>query len=151
MSTTTTAYVHTTGQVSTTVNLYITNCPTCQIIHAIPMTLKERVLAQGGDVYCPNGHVWIFTKNEVDVQRKRADALAERLRCAEAGRTAARDQAAATERSNRAYRGHLTRLKRSIAHGICPVPRCRRTFSNIVAHIEGEHPGWAHEHLDALT
>lgn len=151
MSTNVTAYVHTSGKVATSVDLYITNCPTCHVIHAIPLTLKTRRMEQGGDVYCPNGHVWIFTKSEVDVQRKRADDLQERLRRAEIGRTAARDQAAATERSNRAYRGHLTRLKHKIARGLCPVPGCRRTFTNVLRHIEGEHPGWAHEHAEALT
>ncbi|MGV8973690.1 MAG: hypothetical protein ACOH10_15325 [Rhodoglobus sp.] len=150
MSATKTAVV-TTGNVQTTVDLYITTCPSCGIIHAIPQDLKVRRREQGGDVYCPNGHVWIFKTKEVDVQRKRADSLAERLKWAETGRQAARDQAAAAERSAAAYRGHLTRLKRSVAKGVCPVPRCRRTFSNVLAHIQGQHPDWAHEHPEALT
>lgn len=94
--------------------------------------------------YCPDGHPRCYN-GESDLQReKRLRAAAERSRSAAwAHATAADDQRRATERSNRALRGHLTRARNKIANGVCPVGNCRRHFDNVQAHIASEHPSWS--------
>lgn len=151
MSTSTSVIANVYGHTETVVALYITACPTCSIIHAIPESLKARRRKLGGNVYCPNGHTWIFTELEVDKQRARADNAEAQLHYARAARDAARDQALAAERTATAYKGHLTRMRNRIATGVCPVQGCRRNFANVKAHIMGQHPDWAHEHPEVLA
>ena len=69
-----------------------------------------------------------------------------------AARLALEDQLAAAERSARAYRGHLTRMRNRIAAGVCPVPGCRRTgLTQTLRHIASQHPEWLAEHEHALV
>ena len=149
MSTTVTARV--TGSATATLALYVTNCPSCGTIFAITEELKDRRYEDGKSFYCPNGHTMSWHESEADRQRKRAEQAENALKWTRISRDAARDQAQAAHHSARAYKGHLTRMRRSVAAGRCPVAGCRRTFSNVVAHIEGQHPTWAHEHPEVLS
>lgn len=131
--------------------LRILKCGECHIPHAIPAEMYEDRLQNGGDWYCPNGHKLHFITTESEklkAQLKQAQNSAHWARVSE---RAARDQAHAAERSARAYKGHVTRLKNRIANGVCPVAGCQRSFSNVRAHIRGQHPEWAHEHPEALS
>ena len=42
----------------------------------------------------------------------------------------------------RVLKGHRTRLKRRLANGVCPVPGCKRSFSDhaMVRHLATVHP-----------
>jgi hypothetical protein len=134
-----------------TVNLEVTDCPVCGIIHGFPEDLSARRSEGGGTIYCPNGHAWHYIETEVARQRKRADVAEERLKWARSATRAAQDQADAAEHSARAYKGHLTRMRNRIANGVCPVQGCRRNFADVKAHVLTQHPTWAHEHPEALT
>lgn len=131
--------------------LVVTAC-WCGIQLAVPNSLYGK--AQNDSdfaIYCPLGHSFVYRENDAEranARAKRAEADAKR---AWAAATAARDQAHAAERSARAYRGHLTRLRNKIAAGVCPVTGCRRHFDNVQAHIQGQHPTWAAEHPEALS
>lgn len=149
MNTTITARVS--GSATATLAFYVTDCCTCGTIFAIPQTFKERRYADGKTFYCPNGHSMSWNEDEADRQRRRADRAESQRDAARISRDAARDQAQAAERTARALRGHLTRMRRSVAAGRCPVAGCRRTFSNVVAHIEGQHATWVHEHPGVLS
>lgn len=131
--------------------LKVTGC-WCGIIVAIPSDLYRKAQADSGfSIYCPLGHSFVYSKNEADRQRARAERAERDAEMARASRDAAWDQAAAAERSARAYRGHLTRLRNKIAEGVCPVDGCRRNFANVRSHIARMHPDWAHEHPEALS
>lgn len=134
-----------------TQTLHILTCGVCEIPHAIPEHMYRDRLDNGGNWYCPNGHHLHFTTTEKD--RLERD-LAQAKRAAQIARTsrdAAWDQARAAERSARAYRGHLTRLRNKIANGVCPVAGCRRHFDNVQAHISSQHPDWAAQHPEAIA
>lgn len=138
--------------------LVITSC-WCGIAMALPQDLYtyiSRDRRRSG--YCPLGHEWVVGDADNDrlkrelAEAKDATARARRSRDeAWTVVTAERDQTRAAERSARAYRGHLTRLRNRIANGVCPVAGCRRHFDNVQAHIEGQHPDWAAEHPGVLS
>jgi hypothetical protein len=121
--------------------MVVHECPSCFVLHAIPQRMHRERLADGGGVYCPNGHVWIFTESETArLKRQLEDAERGRER-ARAAMTAARDQAQAAERSAAAYKGQATRLRNRVGHGVCPC--CNRSFANLGRHMAGQHPGFA--------
>lgn len=130
--------------------LTVTSC-WCGIKLAIPNSLYRRARAREVSVYCPLGHTFVFKESEADLLRKdleQARKTTEWYSEALARTQADRD---AADRSAAAYKGHLTRLRKKIASGICPVDGCRRNFTNVKGHIERMHPDWAHEHPDALA
>lgn len=99
---------------------------------------------------CPNGCVRHYPAGSSEAEKaKEAQALAERrLEWERTARRAAQDQAAATERSNRALKGVVTKTKRRVAAGVCPVPGCKRHFADLQRHIGSKHPDYstAQEH-----
>jgi hypothetical protein len=131
--------------------LKITTC-WCGIVMAIPSDLYRYASNNKGfSVYCPLGHQWVFTETEAERQRKRADDAERQLRYARARATSERDQRLASERSNRAYRGWITRLRNRVANGVCPVNDCHRHFENVERHIATVHPDWAATHPEVLA
>jgi hypothetical protein len=131
--------------------LVITTC-WCGITMALPDDLYTHAKnTKGFRVWCPLGHEWIVAKSEADRQRERADEAERQLRFARARATAERDQRLATERSNIAYRGWITRLKNRVANGVCPVKDCHRHFDDVQAHIATVHPDWATQHPEVLS
>jgi hypothetical protein len=133
--------------------LAVEECCRCGVAFGIPADLQRAFLDDRNRYfYCPNGHRQHYLGKSAEQKEReraeRAEALAERRL---ASMYAARDQAAAAERSARTLKGHVTRLRNRIAAGICPVPSCRRNFLDVKVHIATEHPAWAHDHADALT
>jgi hypothetical protein len=123
----------------------------CGIHVGIPEELHTTMQSEGKICYCPLGHQFVFSMNEADRQRERADLAESALRRARARETHLRDQISAEQRSNASYRGWITRYRNKIATGVCPVDDCRRHFDNVQRHVERMHPEWAHAHPDALT
>jgi len=89
--------------------------------------------------YCPNGHEQFY------LQQTDAEMLRDQLtrgRAAHdqtrASRDAAWKQTETLERSARAIRGHLTRVRKRVAAGVCPC--CNRTFAQLAQHMKSKHP-----------
>lgn len=133
------------------VTFTINDCPSCGVVYAFTTEYEARRLEDGKSWHCPNGHSVLFTKSESQKQRERADSLVRQLERTNIARQAERDQAHAAERSARAYKGHLTRLRNRVANGVCPVASCHRNFANVKAHVTSKHPEWASEHSEALS
>lgn len=133
------------------VDFCIDDCPSCGVVFATTAEYQTYRREDGKIFYCPNGHSISFGASQAAKERIRADDLARQLEAARVSRQAVRDQAEASERSARAYKGHLTRLHNLIANGVCPVPKCHRSFTNIKAHIKKEHPQWADQHLKGVA
>lgn len=111
----------------------------CGITWAMP---KEWIRDRRNDhksFYCPNGHQQHYVvKSDAEKAREERDRAKR-----EATRLQARlDQVRADRdferRSKAAIRGHLTRLKKRIAAGVCPC--CRRPFSSVMQHMRRQHP-----------
>jgi len=133
------------------IQMYVSDCPNCGVVYGITREYELRRREDGRNFWCPNGHSGSFGESEID-KAKRLQAAAERRETSARIRaTAAYDQAQAAERSARAYRGHLTRMKNKITAGVCPVGTCRRPFNNVKSHIATQHPTWAHEHPEVLS
>jgi hypothetical protein len=138
-------------QTNSMVTLYVSDCPSCGVVFGITAEYEDRRREDGAKFYCPNGHSMSWTKSRADLEKERADVAERRLKWAEAREARQRQEREAAERSARAYKGHVTRLRNRITAGVCPVPGCRRNFANVKAHIEGQHPEWAHEHPEVLS
>ena len=114
--------------------LTVVTC-TCGINFAIPDALNRQLLdhpsgsgANTKSVYCPLGHRWHYLgkspEQKLADERKRTQAV--------------RDLLAAEERSHSATKGQLTKVKKRVAHGVCPC--CHRTFANVARHMAAKHP-----------
>lgn len=122
--------------------LVVLHCYKCHVPFGLENDHYQRAKRSGDEFFCTNGHGQVFsTTREQELENSLRDAR-ERARRAEMGRQAARDQAAAAERSVRAYKGHLTRARNKIAAGNCPVPDCGLHFSNVREHMRHKHPDW---------
>lgn len=138
--------------VSTT--LIVWECPSegCGIVYGIPKEFADSLHANGGSYYCPNGHRLSWRETDADRLRKKLNAAERRAESSEQAARYQREQRLRIERSNIALRGHLTRMRRRIAAGVCPVPGCKRTgFTQTVRHIRAKHPEWCAEHEEALS
>jgi len=133
------------------IQMYVSDCPNCGVVYGITRAYELRRREDGKNFYCPNGHSGSFGESEI-AKAQRLQAAAERRETSARIRaTAAYDQAQAAERSARAYRGHLTRMKNKITAGVCPVGNCRRHFDNVQGHILTEHKSWVAEHPEVLA
>lgn len=110
-------------------------CFKCGIAFAMPEPFYRVKLNDHTSFWCPNGHEQHYVpgktreqllKEQVDRERRRGDRW--------------RDEAEAEARSHSATKGHLTRAKRRVAHGVCPC--CNRHFQNLQDHMEDEHPDY---------
>lgn len=125
----------------------VRTCPVCTILYGIPKQLEDRCRDRGESWYCPNGHSLHFTTTEAQRQRDRAEQLERRLRSTQDTADRWRANAERERRSAIAYKGHLTRIRKRIANGVCPVPGCKRSgFAQVMRHIATAHPEWLHEH-----
>lgn len=112
----------------------------CGIAFALPSDLYRVYRSRGiEEVYCPLGHSMI-PRDEGEVAKLQRALERER-----AASTHLADQRDAAERSARAHKGHVTRIKRRVANGVCP--SCKRTFPNLAAHMHSKHPDYAGDGL----
>jgi hypothetical protein len=131
--------------------LSVRTCPVCSILYAIPTRLSDRCRERGESWYCPNGHSLHFIETDLDRERKARERLERQLANERNRGDRWRDRAEHERRSAIAYKGHLTRIRRRIANGICPVPGCKRSgFQRVMAHIASQHPDWLHDHAHEL-
>ena len=108
----------------------------CGIHFGVPSNLMEEYETKAGgmSIYCPLGHSMV--PGEGSLQRK--------LDRAETRNRALLDQLNAAERTRRALKGHLTRLRNRIAAGVCPW--CQRHFTQVERHVASKHP----EHVERM-
>lgn len=125
------------------------SCAVCGIGFAMPEELElacQRDHSRG--FYCPLGHSLVFLGKTIDQQL--AEAQAETRRIAERERIrvqALNDQLSASERSRSAIKGQVTKLRKRIGNGVCPVDGCHRHFANVEAHIHRMHPQFEEQGL----
>lgn len=116
------------------VHLDTTSCCVCGVVFAMPVDLLRRHREQGSSFYCPNGHSLSYAKSEVQRLRDQLDRASARTKHLE-------DQREASERSNSALRGVITKQRQRAAAGVCPC--CHRTFQQLARHMGNKHPDYA--------
>ena len=118
-------------------------CYSCGVLFA--MTAKFRagcIKDHTKPFYCPNGHQQFYT-GKTETQRLKEELERERERTARAEDRArvANAQRQMTENSLRVMKGHVTRLKKRAAAGVCPC--CKRQFQALARHMKTKHPDYA--------
>lgn len=104
----------------------------CGIHFAVPVIIYSRYRDRKQEtIYCPLGHGCMPGKNEIKKLKAQIASLRER-------EEHLRNCVQSEQNSNRALRGHLTRTKKRIQHGVCPC--CNRTFKNLARHMGTKHP-----------
>lgn len=119
-------------------------CCVCATRFWMDNELYERRITDGRDFYCPNGHAQVFKETRADQlerqlleERKlhqiQIESQRKRAEWAEQGEKIA-------QRSAAAFKGQVTKIRKRIAHGVCPC--CNRTFGNLAEHMQTKHPEW---------
>lgn len=124
-----------------TVTLQPETCCNCGMVFGMDSVLMDRRRVDGKGFYCPNGHEQFYIETKVKKLEKELALEKQRKEWAEQSRDAAMKRANKMERSRNAVSGHLTRVKKRVAHGVCPC--CNRTFGNVAKHMATKHPDYA--------
>lgn len=131
------------GDISVAMEVH--DCPSCGFIYAATKVFFERRRADGVTWTIPCGHTATYRESEADKAKKKADELQRMLNEQVASREryqewlrAERESHKQTERRLAASKGQQTKLKKRIAHGVCPC--CNRTFAELERHMKRQHP-----------
>ena len=123
-----------------TVQLVRETCCNCGVVFAMSRELNQTFLDNRDRFfYCPNGHRQHYIgatraeKAERAAERANQNASFWEGRAKEASERTARALA-----SQRVIKGHMTRLKKRVAAGVCPC--CNRSFKDLSRHMAGQHP-----------
>ena len=120
----------------------LVTCANCGIGFAIPEHFETKRRADHANFYCPSGHSnhW---PHQTEAEKLRA-AVASQKQIAELWQRrheASQREAVAVGHQLRSTKGVVTRIKRRVAHGVCPC--CQRTFADLARHMNGQHPEFA--------
>lgn len=108
-------------------------CVDCGMWFAAPPAWVAQRRRNGSNFWCPSGHRLHYGDGEVAVLRRQLEQAHRSREAAWAREDAERKQHAITK-------GKLTRARRRIGHGVCPVPDCKRApFPNLAAHMATRH------------
>lgn len=122
----------------------VIDCCRCGCLFAVPSSVHRRWRKDSRQFfYCPNGHQQHYTEGEIQRLEKLRQNAEHRTRMAEKREQWAREDARRAEYQRRAVKGHLTRIRRRIAHGVCPC--CQRSFANVQRHMASQHPEFVEE------
>lgn len=124
------------------VSFYIEECIECGIQFAITERYQQLRSGDHKLFYCPNRHGQ-FYPGKSDEEKLKEQLRREKLEreSAEASKDLAWVRADKAIRSQRASKGHLTRIKNRISEGVCPC--CNRQFPNLQSHMKIKHPKYA--------
>lgn len=123
-----------------TVTMRWTTCCNCGVPFGMPDFLMRDLEETGKWFYCPNGHSQHFTELSSTREKKLREQAEARLQVVREERDRAHRREEAAIRSARATRGALTKVRKKVAAGLCPVAGCRRNFVNLGKHIRHMHP-----------
>ena len=119
-----------------TVTIEHVSCGACGVVFGLEEDFYASRRRTGHDFYCPNGC-------KVSWSETTEDRLKRSLEDARRRAASAEGRAERIERSRRAYKGQLTKVKNRVSKGVCPC--CNRTFQDLARHMETKHPDYASE------
>lgn len=116
-------------------------CCKCGIIFHVPEAWDADRRAKHDSFHCPNGHSLKYhAKSEADILRDQLTRERARLDQVRAWAQDEERQRESAERSLRAHKGVVTKLRKRVAAGQCPC--CQRTFRDLRDHMRAQHPDW---------
>lgn len=118
-------------------------CWVCGVKFGLDRAHENNLRANGETFYCPRGCPLAFGESDAEKLRKELEAKERSILGLREQREQANRRAVSADMARRATKGHLNRLKRRVAGGVCPC--CNRTFANLGAHMKGKHPEFANE------
>jgi phage terminase Nu1 subunit (DNA packaging protein) len=129
-------------------DLVVKTCGQCGVVFALPRTLDDANFKAGSTKtwYCPNGHGRVYRESKADKLERELQQERQRLDQARADANFQRTMRAAAERSARAARGQVTKIKNRVSKGVCPC--CNRYFANLHRHMTTQHPDYTAEPVD---
>jgi DNA repair exonuclease SbcCD ATPase subunit len=113
--------------------LVVSECPVCGTKHAFPQAMENEAqrLKTGFSIFCPAGHRWHYLgETEAQTERRLRKQAEDRL-------VAERARADGAEASLRATKGHVTRLRKRVLDGECPL--CGQRLRDVSRHVRRVH------------
>lgn len=126
-------------------NVY--SCPKCKTFHSVPPHLDKAAQERREtiNIYCPNGHSWVFKSklqiSEEDEIRQERDRLRQKIAEKDDEIKLQKELRKYEEHRVIAYKGIVTKTKKRLSGGACPC--CNRTFSNLASHMKTKHKDYA--------
>ncbi len=117
--------------------LELITCVRCGVAFAAPTDMLDRRRQDHDSFYCPNGHNLSFPQQS---DAEKAQAEAEKYK-----KLWKQEQAYAADVLNErnAAQKQMTKLKKRVAHGVCPC--CNRSFVQLARHMATKHPDYTKE------
>lgn len=110
-------------------------CYKCGVVFAVSRSFNAQRLEDKASFFCPNGHSQAYVESEVDRVRREMQSQLDH----EASRADMwKRESESNKRELTAAKGQMTKLKKRITNGVCPV--CNRNFVALGKHIRGQHP-----------
>lgn len=139
------------GQTITYTGRLITTTCWCGIYLAVPSALYEAAQSDSSkSIHCPVGHRFVYSTNKATRLQAELDQMKASRDQQIRWRFEAEEEAARERRRAAAARGQITKLRKRMNNGVCPVPGCKRSFAQVIKHVKTAHPEWAHEHPEVL-
>jgi predicted RNA-binding Zn-ribbon protein involved in translation (DUF1610 family) len=135
--------------IQTETTFTVVDCPRCGVLHGITTDFETRRRDDGANVYCPNGHVWVYR-----------GGIRERLQAERDQAQRERDEATIALLAERRQRQRAEndlldkvqaeqRMAKRLHAGVCP--QCGRTFAQLRRHMAAKHPQDARDTAEAAT
>lgn len=125
-----------------TVQLTQIVCGECGGTYAISEQYRKQKHEEGGYWKCPYCECsWGYGESEVKRLEKQLIRQKHLVEQAETDARWERQQKERAEHSAASYKGHLSRTKKRVRHGVCPC--CNRQFKNLERHMDCKHPGYS--------
>ena len=124
----------------TMVTMTCTHHEGCGIVFALTETMRDELKNSHKIFYCPNGHPRWFPTGTSDEEKLRREhnrlkqKQAELLDVIDGKNKEIRHQ----KNTVRAEKGAKTKLKRRVAHDVCPC--CHKNFKHLRDHMKRQHP-----------
>lgn len=126
--------------VQVTVTIEPITCGSCGVWFGVEATMLAGRRKDGDWFWCPRGCKIHYGDFENARLKRELEARERWLQAERDDLARIRKQRDHYERSARTYRGHLTRVRKRIGNGVCPC--CQRTFKQLAAHMERQHPSY---------
>ncbi|WP_341896421.1 hypothetical protein [Sphingobium sp. YR657] len=120
-------------------------CYRCSVPFGLERTSYEHLKRSSQEFHCPYGHKQHFVagKSEAEKLREQLDEERRRRQRVEQDRAYHIEARESAERSARAFKGQVTRLRNRAKAGVCPC--CNRHFSQLERHMASQHPDFTGE------
>lgn len=127
------------------VEMITEECCNCGVLFAFTEDTYDKFRRTKQQFFCPYGHgqSYMGKTYAAQLQEARNDADYFKRQMEEA-----REQRALVERSLSATKGVLTRERKRVQNGVCPV--CRRSFKGLAEHMHKQHPDFVEGELGGV-